>query len=275
MYQTSITYGILPYPEAYITKGKNRLRQNGTNVYLSDNDEFEIELFNPKLTNVLAKIRLNGNYISSRGLVIKPGQRVYLDRFIDDTKKFKFTTYEVDGSNAAAKAAIALNGNVDIEFYDEPVSSSTVVYNTYTTFDFNTPISPTPGIFYTNSVDLNNNLSYSGGLTANGTPLYSYSMSNASSGYNNNGHLNTSSAGVRSQNIETGRVEKGGNSDTKLQNVNMDFNTYASHWVSWKIQPQSQQPVEAGDIKNYCTSCGFRIRKDTWQFCPKCGNKLK
>ena len=53
MYQSSTTYvynTYTPSPEAYITKGKNRLKQNGLSVYLNNNDEFELELFNPKST---------------------------------------------------------------------------------------------------------------------------------------------------------------------------------------------------------------------------------
>ena len=262
-YTTTVAYGTyyMPYPEAFITKGKNRLRQNGSNVYLSNNDEFEIELYNPRSTNVLAKIKLNGNYISTRGIVIKPGQRIHLDRFIDDSKRFKFSTYDVDGSDSRTMAAIAMNGDVQVEFYDETTTNSfTLSYPIFSTYVSNTVVSD--GLQF-----------FNGSLTANGDPLYSYSLT-SSSNYNNNPHLNTSSSGVRSKNIETGRVEKGSNSNTKLQNVDMDFNSYQFYSVNWKILPQSQEPVQASDIKNYCSGCGYRIRKDTWTFCPKCGNKL-
>jgi len=261
-YTTTAVYGTyyMPYPEAFITKGKNRLRQNGSTIYLSNNDEFEIELYNPRSTNVLAKIKINGNYISTRGIVIKPGQRIYLDRFIDDSKRFKFSTYNVDGTDSGAVAAIAMNGDVQVEFYDETIISS---------FTLNYPIIST----YVSNTVVSDNLHFNGSLTANGDPLYSYSLT-SSSNYNNNQHLNTSSSGLRSKSIETGRLEKGSNSNTKLQNVDMNFNSYQFHSINWKILPQSHEPVQASDIKNYCSGCGYRIRKNTWTFCPKCGNNL-
>jgi hypothetical protein len=39
-----------------------------------------------------------------QGLVLNPGQRYYLDCFIDDNKKFIFNTYDVDDSNETANA---------------------------------------------------------------------------------------------------------------------------------------------------------------------------
>lgn len=270
MYQSSTTYvynTYTPSPEAYITKGKNRLKQNGLSVYLNNNDEFELELFNPKSTSVLVKIKINGSYISNRGLVLKPGQRVFLDRYIDDAKKFLFTTYDVDGGNSAAMAAIANNGSIDFEFYDEQTPLSyTININAPTFFDgsFGNSGSPT---FVCNSLSANG-VNLGGYNYAGGTmDSLSYTSSVGTNGFAGN-------SGVRSKSVETGRVEKGGKSNTQLNTVTGDFSPYASAWVSWKILPQSQQPVQAGDLKNYCSGCGYRLRKDSWTFCPSCGNKL-
>ena len=81
-------------PGAWIVSSKDRGRKQikSGKVFLNDGDEFEIELFNPLIVSVLADIKLNGQSISKTGLVVKPGQRVYLDCFIDDRKKFKFST---------------------------------------------------------------------------------------------------------------------------------------------------------------------------------------
>jgi hypothetical protein len=282
-YTTTVNYGTYgPYPEAFVSKGKNRLRQNGNNVYLSDNDEFEVELNNPTTSNVLAKIKLNGSYISTRGIVIKPGQRIHLDRFIDDSKKFKFSTYNVDGSDSMTRAAIAYNGDVQVEFYHENNINSFV--SNINTFKHTNTYTPRLN-FHTNV--LTDGLQYNG--SGKISPLYSYPSSNSSyvpdvhidnsstvytkSYFSTNG-IGYSSSNVNSRSIETGRVEKGSESNTKLQNVNMDFNSYAFHTVNWKILPQSQEPIQASDIKNYCGGCGYRVRKSTYNFCPKCGNKL-
>jgi hypothetical protein len=269
MYTTTVAYSYTPNAEAFITKGKNRLKQNGCEVYLNNNDEFEIELFNPKSINVLAKIKINGNYISQRGLVLKPGQRVHLDRYIDVAKKFMFSTYEVDGNDAAAMVAIANNGTVEIEFYDQQLSYNLTTYPTFDWFN----ITSNSGSF---GQPANSTFTYTGGITANGTPLGGFSSQPVSSYYcsTNVNTSNTSNSTLRSKSVETGRVEQGGSSNTALNSINMDFNSYYTNIVSWKIKPQSQEPVQASDLKNYCTGCGYRIRKSSWTFCPSCGNKL-
>ncbi len=108
-------------PTAHITKKKSRLKvYNGHIVFLNDKDNFELEIHNPKQQPVLAKIKLNGKYISTSGVVLKPGQRVFLERFLDTNNKFEFSTYEVENT-PQNRSAIDLNGLVTIEFYDEQI----------------------------------------------------------------------------------------------------------------------------------------------------------
>ena len=103
---------------AHIALNRNRLRSYEKSVYLKDGSNFEIELFNGETVNVLAKIWLNGNLISNSGLILKPGQRFFLDRFIDTNNKFLFETYKVDASIETA-SAIANNGLIRVEFFRE------------------------------------------------------------------------------------------------------------------------------------------------------------
>jgi hypothetical protein len=63
--KTNFTVGT--HPVAYITQNKQRIKQFGDNVYLSNGDEFELEIFNPTTTKVLAKIEMNGKLISTSG----------------------------------------------------------------------------------------------------------------------------------------------------------------------------------------------------------------
>jgi Zn finger protein HypA/HybF involved in hydrogenase expression len=264
MYTTNYSVGVNPNPEAYITKGKNRIKQHTDVVYLNDGDQFEIELFNPKIISVLAKIKINGNYISNRGLVVKPGQRIHLDRYIDEAKKFLFNTYEVNGDNQQVMEAIQNNGLVEIEFYDETVLSGINFGNSGTSnFPWNQPnYIPNHFYYYNTSFPINpytvtcdNSL---GAVGANGV-----------SGVDGQPKLKSTY-----NKIETGRVEKGEASNTKLKNVNMDFSSFSSHSITWKILPNSQKPVEVAELRNYCTGCGARIKKTNWKFCPTCGNEL-
>lgn len=74
-------------PQSFITKGKQRLKQHIDTVYMNNGDEFEIELFNPTQQKVLAKIELNGKSIGS-GIIVRPGERVFLERYLDEARKF-------------------------------------------------------------------------------------------------------------------------------------------------------------------------------------------
>jgi hypothetical protein len=248
-------------PTAVITTKKGRLKSYGNKVYLNNGTQFEIELFNPKTTPVLAKIKLNGSYISSAGLILKPGQRVFLERFIDVDKKFKFETYDVENS-AEANAAIANNGLVEVEFYDEQVWQQPYWYG-----GSSLTINSGSGTWY------NGNPSTT---TIGNTALYSSSTSGV--GLVNCSSTFTSSVDMSAQpkeSKETGRVEQGAKSDQKMETGYGNFNSWTSSTIKWHILPTSQKPVEVSEIRNYCPSCRTRIKKSSWKFCPSCGENLK
>ena len=274
-------------PSAYITKDRKRLKQNGQTVYLNNGEEFELELFNPSTTTVLAKIKLDGSYISGGGIVLKPGQRVFLERYLDDPRKFKFETYEVDGTSNEVLDAIAGNGDVVIDFFDEykqPVWNNQITYggsfggpiHTYSTNPFTVNGgSPT---FTTTSVN------YSSTNTA-GINLNTTSVSNTFAGPNirskrgilkskGNSRSEVTMDMLSMDSIETGRVEKGGSSDQSFKTVDKTFNNYTCATSIWKILPISQKVFEKQDLKVYCTNCGKKRKKDSDKFCSSCGNKF-
>ena len=113
----------LAVPQSFITKSKQRLKQQIDTVYLNNGDEFEIELFNPTQNKVLAKIEMNGNSIGN-GIILRPGERVFLERYLDEAKKFLFETYVVNGNNKEVQDAIENNGDVVIKFYNEILPST-------------------------------------------------------------------------------------------------------------------------------------------------------
>ena len=86
-------------------------------VYLNDGTEFQIYLKNPYQTHLGIKISVNNKSIGNM-LVLRPGQSFWLDRFLNDNKKFLFSTYNVENT-AEMKYATNNNGKVKIEFYHE------------------------------------------------------------------------------------------------------------------------------------------------------------
>jgi hypothetical protein len=119
----NLNYVAPKVPTANLAVNKSRVKLYNKQgdlptYYLQKGQEFQIELFNPTTESILAKITLNGNVISQGGLVLNPGQRVFLDRYLDVAKKFLFDTYEV-ANTQEVKEAIINNGDFKVEFYRE------------------------------------------------------------------------------------------------------------------------------------------------------------
>jgi hypothetical protein len=247
-------------PTAHITKKKSRLKvYNGNTVFLNDKDNFEFEIHNPKQKSVLVKIKLNGEYISTSGVVLRPGQRVFLERFLDSNNKFEFSTYEVNNTSEN-RSAIDLNGDVRIEFYDEqePIRNNMYVGN---------PIIYINGIVYGGNPYYGTTFSTTGGIgtTTTTTALYSSNSSLTSS-------VNLNLPRTK-KSIETGRVEKGESSNQNFSNSYEDFKYNTCREISLKILPLSTKNKTTQDIRQYCTECGIKT-KSNFKFCPSCGNKL-
>jgi len=252
-------------PCAYITKNKQRIKQFGQNVYLKDGSEFEIELYNPSRNTVLSKIKINGNFISGGGIILRPGERVFLERYLDVRRKFKFETYSVDSTNETMNA-IANNGDVEILFYEEEdiidVRLNSYPWTndyTYINRDINTGGSyPRYGVTFTTSNTVINSADANINLTS----------------------LNTSNDTVnrpltkKSKSIETGRVEKGSSSNQEFNSVSKNFNSWTVSTSVWKLLPESQRPVEKRDLIEKCPKCSTKVKKSSWKFCPECGHQL-
>lgn len=302
-------------PSAYIAVGKNKSRlkiYNGKDVFVKDGEEFQIEIFNPTTKTIGAKILINGNSISSSLFVIKPGERSYLERYLDDNKKFLFETYEVENSKEA-KAATKENGIVRIEFYNEkvpvrPIPVAVPYYQPYYypvyypgTITIATPYvycggTGSSGVYgstgatgssgitgttnlgactYTNNTD--NNFS----LTSGSTSTANIGITTSSNAfYCNDGTINacgsitTTTSDLTVSTVETGRIEKGSESDQYFSNYYGDFETYKFASNEYKLLPESHRPKEVKEIRQYCTGCRTRIKKASWTFCPSCGEKL-
>jgi hypothetical protein len=260
---------------AHIAVKNSRLKTykspaNSEVVYLKDGDEFQIELFNSHEYSVLAKIWMNDTIISESGLVLKPGQRVFLERYIDTNNKFVFRTYEVDGTDKEVLNAIKNNGSVKVIYYREKVvQNSGYVVNVNPSWrSWNTPgtASPTPMPYCGTTITSSSN--FVGGSTTTNTAFYSSTSTGA---IGSNGPSGPS--GIQA-NYETGRVEKGSSSNQNFSSVFMEFENYPCETVYMQILAESNKPAEISDLRNYCSGCGTRMKKQTWKFCPSCGTKI-
>jgi hypothetical protein len=253
---TKIANNHVSNPGAWITNSTDKGRKSIKNgkVYLKDSEEFQIELFNPLTECVLTEIKLNGQPISKTGLVIKPGQRFYLDCFIDDKKKFIFTTYEVE-QTLESLSAINNNGKLEVFFYKESVVSvrnwrdrfNTVIveryYPSYPTYPYwkTTPYYGTGTVIGTTTIGTNTNTFNTYGSNAT---TGSYTLND-----NTMGQLNNTSNIPIAGSFETGRVERGQKSNQKFNEIDMEFDNYYISSTILELLPESRKPIEAKNIK--------------------------
>lgn len=267
-------------PYAYITKGKQRVKQFNETIYLKNGDEFEIELFNPTTNKVLAKIEIDGKSIGGNGVVLRPGERVFLERYLNESKKFLFETYKVSGNNSEVQDAIRNNGNVVVSFYNEHIE--------YPTYNPITWISSTPTLNYPPNVRYFNSTTTTGLGTYYGQTFTTTSFSGDETLSLNSNTSNTdlkaslltdsnnkkrSRVLTKSKEIETGRVEKGSNSNQIFTKDYTKFSPFYFTQTTWKILPDSQKPFMKEDLILFCSECGAKRKKDSHKFCPHCGTK--
>lgn len=275
-------------PTAHLTINKSRLKSynNNSNYYLKDNDEFQIELFNPTNTKVLAVIEIDGNNISSRntGIVLRPAERVFLERYLDEAKKFVYKTYSVSGGEELIQQATKENGLVTVSFYNVEAKIN------LSQFQSRTMTSPKQSRRLSKkSKGFNNQTDFSGNLNANvlttTTSLTDNSINFATT--NTTGDVTFDSFGSASMDTlsftsamdsikttESGTVEKGTDSDQEFGFSDDTFSPFPTTKVQFKILPISSRPVESKDlVKRYCSQCGGKVSpKD--KFCKHCASKL-
>lgn len=240
-------------------------------VYLNDGTEFQIYLKNPYQTHLGIKISVNNKSIGNM-LVLKPGQSFWLDRFVNENRKFLFNTYEIENT-AEMKYATNNNGKVKIEFYHEkeetpyinviePLwSNITTTYNNDTintcrsSKSFNTPINT----YYCSTGDVGNLSANAATNSALTSTLYDTSVSTKK---------------TDDSYLETGRVEKGGVSRQEFECCDINFDYYAFKTENILILPTSRKQIRAEEIRRrYCSQCGKKVNpKD--KFCSSCGTKL-
>ena len=262
-------------------------------VYLENGAEFQIQLFNPYNFTIGAEIFINDEKLSNR-LVLNPGERVWLERYLDVKKKFKFSTYEVEGNNKDVQEAIKDNGKIEVHFYKEVRNKE---WNTYPiTIDYNfktTEWGPTNLVSQTNdyvedsrstSISTNANCLDNKFCTTQayysntcGETIEANAKSNSDSFYiSSTANISTVSASCNNEMIcETGRINPGSISNQKFDNVNIDFEYFPFVTENIKLLPISQKPFTTNDLhKIYCTECGRKL-KTNYKFCPYCGTKIE
>lgn len=286
----------------------------GNDIFLNNGDEFQIRLFNPLSEKIGAQVSINGKspnrlLVLNPGEVVDVDR--FIDeqrRMIFETYKYD------DGSQAARNAVanngiIQINFHKEFAPIQWPVYNT----GTITTMGFSGSSGPTYDNLYSLSspnitigasgpVGNSGTQGLAGGTTTNCfhlsaditmdtnnavftassqpyiAPGVYYSEKDLSFVSDEQPQIKSRSGSSRklSKSIikETGRVEKGEKSDQRFKSVDIQFETYAFHTIIYHLKPMSEKNSYTKEVREYCTSCGYRLRNDKWMFCPKCGEKL-
>ena len=246
-------------------------------VYMEDGTEFQIQVFNPYNYVIGVSLKFNNDFQgNSNLLVLRPGERVWLERYLDNESRFLFSTYKVSNSQSV-KEAIKDNGNLCIKFFKEQKINwinNNIYYEPYTYYNDNYKIYNTNISNLKNGLNscINNNYycqnlgSFNGASITTSASTAEYTCSAAST-------LSLSDNVNKSKSIETGRIEEGRHSNQKFKNVNKNFEYWPFKTEYIKILPLSQKQITSNDLqKKYCHECGRKLNQK-YKFCPYCGAK--
>lgn len=244
-------------------------------VYLNNNTEFQIQIFNPYSYVIGVSFEFNDNANFNRQLlVIKPGERIWLDRYLDNESKLLFSTYEVNNTNEV-KEAIKNNGKLVIKFYKERIIDwyNNYIYavdNNYNN-NYDSYYNNERNLFSTSVASYTATLGSSiNSITSSTAPLTSATYSSTSTIDGGNVKIGTNSK-LKSKSIETGRIEKGSHSNQNFNYVNKDFESLAFKTEIIQLLPMSQKHVTSNDLyRKYCYNCGRKL-SSKYKFCPFCG----
>ena len=250
-------------------------------VYLNNGDEFQIQLFNPTNQVIGVKLKFNNEHkewlSSNNYIVLRPGERVWLERFLDSHDKFIFNTYEVSNSTQVLEA-IKDNGDIIVEFYYEDSSDSSkditpllsnLYFNTFT-------YKPDYTYYCGDSVNnISSPISYSGFTNSATTSTSDADITASLYSYTRSGSIGPIRCLKKSaKTIETGRVEHGSYSGQNFKNVYYKFESWPFTIKHFKLLPVSRKQYSDNDLKNiYCTNCGKKLLPK-FKYCPACGTKV-
>lgn len=255
-------------------------------VYLNDGDEFQIQLFNPTNRVIGAKLKFNnehkGWFSSDNYVVLRPGERVWLERFLDCHDKFIFNTYEVSNSTQVMEA-IKDNGDITVEFYYEDNSSRSRGITISQPILYSEPLTFAPQHTYYCG-DSVNSISSSSVTCGTNSCVNTLGFASSATALTSNADVTSASYSASTakslgkarstKTVETGRVEHGSYSSQNFKNVYYEFESWPFATKHFKLLPVSRKQYSDSDLRKvYCTNCGKKL-SPKFKFCPVCGTKV-
>lgn len=273
------------FPCAWICSKNDRGRKpikNGK-IYLKNNEQFELELYNPTSDKMLAIVYVNGLNIARNGILMESNERLYLDSYIDSTDKesFVYKHYLSDISELEQTPNVTqyiqvffhkeigdimelleklkddrekeTNDEKDFKKFLEILKSGTKKYPPYTNPNINQPVWIDPNWQQTPWIQTPY---YYGGLSSGTTnainSLNLNTTTNISSISNNNMYSSLSNTSNDIQTIN-GKIEfikndNISNEDNVIIDKEMEFEDDHLSMIMYEILPDLVKPITSKDI---------------------------
>lgn len=259
------------------------------NIYLKDGEEFELEFISQYKKQIGITISINGKLLSDRRLLIDPGERIILDRFIENNKRLKFSTYDLgvedDEYTEQSKTVYEESdmGQIEVNVYKtsniQPINEP-YIYNSFTNGNGNimytnmtstgdpnvigsyvrTPLDPNYKSFFSSEISFDFKLD-------NNT--YSIENDIKESKMKKKQRFDS----IIEKTVEGGKITEGSVSGQKFVNTEVILDTLSTETVRIRLKPLSTKPITKKDLVCYCTNCGKKA-KQQHNFCSSCGTKL-
>jgi len=261
---------------AAIKVANKTLRENGKQVRLPFKSEYSIFLKNQNNVKALINISIDGNHITPHGLVLKGGESVDLERFLETNRKLKFI--ERTSAIASHLGTNVADSTIVIKYSFEKIKQTveTVfikgqdIHHYHDRYVYPRPFLPSPyrpnDIWYGASVGGNLESSdNSRGISANSVNLNANFTANVSTA-TDDGIISFAAPPEN----EVGITVEGSESFQKIESVSGFAVESEEYTIEFELVGGESVTTKS---KRICKSCGKKV-KSKYDYCPDDGTYL-
>ena len=243
---------------------ENILNDDNGTAALGFGKEYKIRVKNKNTRDAVAKIKIDGRYVTNKGdLIVKAGHVVDIERFIDsldEGKKFRFERLE---NVSPSERDNPSNGIIEISFRLTKEVPIPQIYRECPDWNYQNRF------YYTNSGTGPLNKS----IVSDGTTLCNNEWSsNASSDLSVNMCCCSNSTSENIMDVSSGKTVEGNYSGQRFEYSYLGELEYKETVI--KLNLVGYDKTGETKPKIYCSKCGNQVYTKVSKFCNLCGEKI-
>jgi len=243
-----------------VVDGENILNDDNGTAALGFGKEYKIRLKNKNTRDAVARIKIDGRYVTNKGdLIVGSGQVIDVERFIDSLDEGKKFRFEKLGNVSPSERDNPLNGIIEVSFRLTKEVTIPQIYRESP--DWNYP----NRFYYTNSGAKSFNKS--GAIFCSNEWA-----SNASSDLTTNMCYCNNNTAENITDVASGKTVEGNYSGQRFEYSYLGELEYKETVI--KLNLVGYNPTGETKPKIYCSKCGNQIYNKVSRFCNLCGEKI-